>query len=166
MTLRIFTDGACSNNPGPGGWACLFLLPEETQLMSSSVNHTTNNRMELLAVIKAMQFYIDKFCWMDIDRVEIYSDSAYVVNSINQGWMAKWEKYNWFAKRGQLVKNADLWRKVSSCMKKIAWLDTELEFFKVAGHAGIEFNEIVDKAARGEVDNLLAEQAKGKDRGE
>lgn len=162
MTLRIFTDGACSKNPGPGGWACLFLLPEEARLISSGVNHTTNNRMELLAVLRAMQLYIDEFCWMDIDKVEIYSDSAYVVNSINLGWVARWEKYSWFARKGQLVRNVDLWRKFSSCMKKIDWLETEIEFHKVAGHAGIEFNEIVDKAARGEVDKILADKSKNK----
>lgn len=159
--LRIFTDGACSGNPGPGGWAALFLFPEESFIMSCNYRQTTNNRMELIAVVTALETFIDKYSTSDIDFIEISSDSAYVVNAITKGWIWKWRKNHWlkisYQKNKRIwVKNFDLWKRVIKAIEALEWLEVRLDIIKVAGHAGVEFNEIVDEAARKEVLNAKA----------
>lgn len=158
--LRIFTDGACSGNPGPGGWAALFLFPEESILMSSNVKQTTNNRMELMSVVIALEEFIDKYTLTDIDFIEINSDSAYVVNAVAKGWLWKWRENHWITLRPKIqknwVKNFDLWKRLLKTFEALEWLEVRVDFVKVAGHSGIEFNEIVDEAARKEVLNAKA----------
>jgi len=152
MKLTVYTDGACSGNPGPGGWACLYLFPEEIQLLSGGAVKTTNNRMELMAVLKALEQYLDRYCYKNsFDYLEVCSDSAYIVNSINQGWLVIWKNNKWCSKKRVTVKNYDLWRQVLKHIETLRWIGVECIFTKVEGHSGIECNEIVDKAAKEEV---------------
>lgn len=162
MILRVYTDGACSYNPGPGGWACLFLLPDEVQLISGGAEKTTNNRMELMAVCKSMEMFIDRFSFMDnVTGLEINSDSAYIVNSLNQGWVERWKQNKWCTSMKRPVKNYDLWRTLLKYRQAFEWLGMTCEFVKVEGHAGIECNEIVDKAAREEVERIKRGEKNG-----
>ena len=155
MKLRIFTDGACSGNPGPGGWASMFLFPHSTKTLSGNEPKTTNNRMELLAVVKSLEYFIDNCCTMDVDKIEINSDSAYVVNAINQNWYKLWEKENWkTTQKGSEVKNSDLWKEIINLLSVLNWLDIDIEFIKVKGHSGNELNELVDKIAKQEVEKV------------
>lgn len=153
MKLIVYTDGACSGNPGPGGWACLYLFPEEIQLLSGGAVKTTNNRMELMAVLKALELFLDRYCYKDsFDTFEVCSDSAYIVNSINQGWLEVWKNNRWCSTKGTgAVKNYDLWRQVQKHLETLKWIGVNYIFTKVEGHSGIECNEIVDKAAKEEV---------------
>lgn len=148
MRVRVFTDGACSGNPGPGGWALTFLSDTGCMNMSGGEKVTTNNRMELLAVVNAMR---------EIERVndkktsyEIFSDSAYVVNAINQKWIEKWLMSSWKTAKGDEVKNRDLWEEFIRLRKRIREAKIEVILTKVKGHAGNAFNEHVDKIARNE----------------
>lgn len=151
MLVRIFTDGACSENPGPGGWAAVFNTPKKCYTMSGSESSTTNNRMELKAVIKAFE----KILSIEKGRTthhgyELYSDSAYVVNSVNSGWIAKWQRNNWKTTKNDDVKNRDLWEEFMVLSDKIKGAGIRVEIIKVKGHAGNTFNEMVDKLARQE----------------
>jgi len=167
MKLRIFTDGACSGNPGPGGWACLFLFPEAAQVMSCGCRATTNNRMELMAVAEALEQYIERY-WPDdsaTKEIEISSDSAYVVNAVNRLWLDKWIRNGWRGNRGDVIKNRDLWRRFLKAQETLEWLGVKVSVCKVEGHAGNEFNETVDRAARMESEKeraLLEEERRGK----
>lgn len=155
MKLRIFTDGACSGNPGPGGWAVMFLFPKNTKTISGGEKETTNNRMELLAVVKCLEIFISSYCIMSVDEIEINSDSAYVVNAINQNWIERWAKENWkTTTKGNDVKNCDLWIKLLEQFSVLEWLGIKLKLTKVKGHSGNELNELVDKMARQEVDKI------------
>ena len=151
MKLRIFTDGACSGNPGIGGWACVYLFPKKIVKISGGNRHTTNNRMELTAVIQALKQFEERYCHMDVEKIEIYSDSAYVVNSISQNWVDAWHKNRWETKEGKAVKNYDLWREYIKLVRTLNWIDIKVELIKVEGHAGIQFNEMADELAKGEV---------------
>lgn len=168
MRLQVYTDGACSGNPGPGGWACLYLFPEEVQLLSGGAEKTTNNRMELMAVLKALEQFIERYCWKySFESVEICSDSAYIVNSINMGYLLAWKNNHWCTKGSNYnrktgaVKNYDLWRQVLKHMQTLEWMGVEYIFTKVDGHSGLECNEIVDKAARGEAQRFKQKKGKG-----
>lgn len=138
--IRIFTDGACSGNPGPGGWGGILLMKGGIMKVGGYDKHTTNNRMELLAVIKSIQKAISKgYC-----EIEIHSDSAYVVNATEKKWLIGWKKNNWKTAKGEDVKNKDLWILLDTmlCDKS-----KTITFVKVKGHDGITFNEMADKEA-------------------
>lgn len=141
---RIYTDGACSGNPGPGGWAVLFLLPNELKTFSGYELETTNNRMELIAVIRSLNLSLKNITIRDYKRIEIFSDSAYVVNAISKGWLKKWKNNGWKTGNGEEVKNIDLWEATDKLLND---LKPKVVFIKVKGHAGDKFNEIVDKEA-------------------
>lgn len=141
---RIYTDGACSGNPGPGGWAVLFLLPNELKVFSGHEHVTTNNRMELYAVIRALQLCKANITIRDYKRIEIHSDSAYVVNAITKSWLKKWKNNSWKTGAGDEVKNIDLWTIVDNLLSA---LKPKIVFVKVKGHSGDKFNDIVDKEA-------------------
>ncbi|MBN3859966.1 ribonuclease HI [Neisseriaceae bacterium PsAf] len=133
--VYLYTDGACKGNPGPGGWGALLCYQEHEKEMYGGENNTTNNRMELTAVIKGLQA-LKKSC-----QVAIYTDSQYVKNGITQ-WMPNWKKNNWKTANKKPVKNQDLWLK----------LDQELEQHQVSwhwvkGHAGHPGNERADALA-------------------
>ena len=133
-TIQIYTDGACSGNPGPGGWACVFLHGGSEKELFGSEPDTTNNRMELLAVIKGLEaLKSDKF------NVEIYSDSSYVVNAMNQGWLGNWQRNNWRTADKKNVKNRDLWEILVSLNNKY-----RPSYIKVKGHSDNVYNNRCD----------------------
>ena len=105
MTVKIYTDGACSGNPGVGGWAAVFALKDDIKVFSGNEPNTTNNRMELLAVIKAIEIAEKR----KVEKAVIYSDSSYVVNAITCGWLNLWKSKNWVNAKKEQVKNKDLW---------------------------------------------------------
>ena len=153
MKIRIFTDGACSENPGPGGWAAVFNTPDNCYTISGNEKSTTNNRMELMAVIKAF----DKILRIETKRkenchheYEIYSDSAYVVNTISKNWIEAWQMNDWKTTKGEDVKNKDLWEDFIDLRRVLRSKGIEVTLIKIKGHAGNTFNELVDKLAKEE----------------
>ena len=145
----IYTDGACSCNPGPGGWGAVLIFNGHEKQISGFENNTTNNRMEMLAVINALSM-LKEPC-----EVDLYSDSAYVVNAFLQHWVDDWQKNNWKTSGKKEVKNIELWKQL------LALCDTHsITWHKVKGHADNEYNNICDRLARGEVDRFLETQQK------
>lgn len=132
--VRIYTDGGCTGNPGPGGWAAVILSGEQTFELSGGKNETTNNRMELTAVIEALTWWKSK----ELPPPEIFTDSQYVKNGINS-WIFNWKKNGWKTAAKKPVKNQDLWIRLDE-LNRIAKPD----WFWVKGHSGDEFNERCD----------------------
>lgn len=136
----IYTDGACSGNPGKGGWCAILNYNGIEKVISGGEALTTNNRMELTAVIEGLS------CLRESCEVDLYSDSAYTVNAIVEGWVYGWRKNGWRKNDKGEVKNVDLWEKLLSL------IDThKVNFLKVKGHADNELNNRCDKIARAEV---------------
>lgn len=133
----LYTDGACSGNPGAGGWGAILMYGEHTRELNGYEAETTNNRMEIMAVIAGLERL--KFpC-----EVDVYSDSAYTVNAFNEGWIYGWQKSNWKKSDGKAVLNVDLWERL------LALTHThKVTFHKVKGHADNEFNNRCDFLAR------------------
>lgn len=152
MKVRIFTDGACSENPGPGGWAVVLNTASKCHTFSGNEQLTTNNRMELRAVIEAFKRIVAKEEQYDEPRHEydIYSDSAYVVNTINNCWIEAWQKNNWQTTKHEDVKNRDLWEEFSELRARANKLGVCITLNKIKGHSGNTFNELVDKLAKEE----------------
>lgn len=142
---RIFTDGACSGNPGIGGWASVILSNKKVHKVAGHDLSTTNNRMEILAVIWGLK-YAKKY---GLTKVHIYSDSAYVVNAITNGWLITWRSSQWMKADKTEVKNSDLWKKLYKLL--ISDDFEEIKFHKVKGHSGNHFNEMADSLAKEEV---------------
>lgn len=134
--VTIYTDGACSGNPGPGGWGAILMLGENRKEISGGSADTTNNIMELTAVIEALKI-LKRPC-----KVKVYSDSAYVVNAFLQKWIYGWIKKNWRTAGGDSVKNKELWQELYSLTKV-----HDVTFNKVKGHADNEFNNRCDEMA-------------------
>ena len=130
--VEMFTDGACSGNPGPGGWGTILRCNGVEKELSGGEKDTTNNRMELLAVIKGLE----AIRWENAE-VHVYSDSSYVVNAINEGWLEGWQRRG-FAR----VKNPDLWIRFSQVYKR-----HRVAFHWIRGHAGHPENERCDRLA-------------------
>lgn len=150
MKLRIFTDGACSGNPGKGGWACIINLKDKVIKSGGCEEYTTNNRMELKAVYEAVKFIaknIEKLKRVGYDSLEIHSDSAYVVNALTKGWTENWLQNDWKTKSGEDVKNKDLWANLITLNNMLSF-DFDIDFVKVKGHSGNYFNELADEYAR------------------
>lgn len=139
----LYTDGACSGNPGPGGWGVILVYKGKEKVMSGGMKETTNNRMEILAVIEGLK------CLKEPCKVEIYSDSAYVVNTFLQGWLANWIKNDWKTSSNKQVQNVDLWKELIALLNK-----HEVHWNKVKGHADNELNNRCDALARGEIDKI------------
>lgn len=154
MKIRIFTDGACSENPGPGGWAAVFNLTNECKTFTGNEQMTTNNRMELKAVIESFKRIIQvarmKKIAIGYTSFELFSDSAYVVNSINNGWIDKWQQNNWKTTKGDDVKNKDLWEEFVMLKNEIKARKVNVSIIKIKGHVGNTFNELADKLAKEE----------------
>lgn len=148
MRVRIYTDGACSENPGPGGWAMVFNTDNACESFSGRELSTTNNRMELTAVVRCLE-RIAKFGSVE-DIHEVYCDSAYVVNSINNKWLDRWKMNGWKTKQCDNIKNRDLWEQVDHYFQQIKANGQAVRFIKIKGHAGNTFNELVDKLAKDE----------------
>ena len=134
--IDIFTDGACSGNPGPGGWAAILRSGGHEREMSGGENATTNNRMELLAVIRALE------ALKKSSAVTIHTDSRYVMDGA-QKWLAKWHTNGWKTADKKPVKNEDLWRALDA-----ARADHDIQWRWVAGHSGHAENERADALAR------------------
>lgn len=134
--VKIYTDGACSGNPGAGGWGAILIFGSVQKEISGAHEHTTNNRMELTAVIEGLEA-LNTPC-----DVTIYSDSAYVVNAINQNWLSNWQKNKWLNSSKQAVSNKDLWEKLLILLDK-----HNVKFIKVKGHADNELNNRADALA-------------------
>ncbi|SHE68386.1 ribonuclease HI [Seinonella peptonophila] len=134
--VEIYTDGACSGNPGIGGWAAVLLYGQHRREISGGESETTNNRMELTAVIEALK-KLKEPC-----AVTIYSDSAYIVNCFHQKWYKKWEQKGF-------KKNPDLWKELLALVQA-----HEVNFVKVKGHSDVELNNRCDELARAEVMKL------------
>jgi len=133
--VEIFTDGACSGNPGPGGWGALLRCDGTEKEMSGGENLTTNNRMELMAAIKALESLTRP------SQVRLYTDSQYVQKGISE-WLAGWVKKGWKTADKKPVKNADLWQRLDA-----ARAGHKVDFIWVRGHNGHEENERVDRLA-------------------
>lgn len=154
MRHRIFTDGACSENPGPGGWAAIIPSDDGSIVLKGYEVDTTNNRMELMAAVNALAHVMknglngfDK----RKDKIEIHSDSAYVVNAINGKWTVKWKLNGWKTTKGKDVKNRDLWEELMSLMLSFKSDAVNVHFVKVKGHNGNVLNEMADEVARSQV---------------
>ena len=141
--VTIYTDGACSGNPGPGGWGALLMYKENKREISGGCKETTNNIMELTAVIEGLKLL--KFpC-----KVKLYSDSAYVVNAFLQKWIYGWIKNGWKNSNKEPVKNKELWQELYDLTKI-----HEVEFIKVKGHSDNDYNNRCDELAREAIMNL------------
>jgi ribonuclease HI len=142
--VELWTDGACSGNPGPGGWACLLRSGSHERELYGSDPATTNNRMELMAVIEGLAA-LNRPC-----RVTVHIDSAYVMHAVVKNWIPAWQKRGWKTAAKTPVANQDLWERLIAELARhdVAWR-------KVKGHAGVELNERVDAlavaACRGEL---------------
>ena len=136
----IYTDGACSGNPGPGGWGAILIYREQKLELSGYEGHTTNNRMELLAAIEALS-KLKEPC-----EVDLYSDSAYLVNAFLQNWLTNWVRRGWVKSDKKPVENRDLWEMLLnfSQLHQIHW-------HKVKGHAENPLNNRCDALATGEI---------------
>ncbi len=138
--VTLYTDGACSGNPGVGGYGGILIYGEVSLEYSGAENETTNNRMEVMAVIVGLK-RLKYPC-----KVEVYSDSAYTVNAFNEGWIFAWKKNNWKKADGKAVQNVDLWEELYALTK-----EHEVTFHKVAGHADDALNNRCDALARGAI---------------
>lgn len=134
--VDIYTDGACSGNPGPGGWAAVLIYGEHMKELSGGHAHTTNQRMELTAAIEGLKA-LKEPC-----RVKLYSDSAYLVNAFQQGWLSNWKKNGWKNSSGKPVANQDLWQTLLQLTRH-----HEVRFIKVKGHADNKWNNRCDELA-------------------
>jgi ribonuclease HI len=141
--VTIYTDGACSGNPGPGGWGVVMMYGEQSKEFSGADPNTTNNRMELIAAIEALK-KLKEPC-----KVKLYSDSAYLVNCFQQGWYKNWQKNGWINSKKQPVENKELWQDLLRLM------DTHhVQYIKVKGHSDNPYNNQCDHLAREAIKTL------------
>lgn len=140
----IYTDGACSGNPGPGGWGAVLIYNGIEKQMSGSNQETTNNRMELSAVIESLKA-LKESC-----DVTLTTDSKYVCDAINQKWVYSWQKNNWRKADKKPALNVDLWQELLPLLEQ-----HKVEFVWVKGHAGHKYNEICDNLAVAEYQKYL-----------
>ncbi len=138
--VQIYTDGACSGNPGPGGWAAILVSGDHEKELSGGESHTTNQRMELQAAVEGLKA-LNRSC-----TVTLYSDSAYLVNAMTKKWYLTWQKTGWINSKREPVKNKDLWEQL---LHQVGIHD--VQFGKVKGHSGHHYNERCDALARAAV---------------
>ena len=141
--VTIYTDGACSGNPGPGGWAAILMYKGIEKEISGGEKNTTNNIMELTAAVRGLQL-LKYPC-----EVQLYSDSAYLVNGFKQGWIYNWQRNNWKTSNKEPVKNREIWEELYNLTKI-----HKVEFIKVKGHSDNEYNNRCDELARNAIKNL------------
>lgn len=139
--VTIYTDGACSGNPGPGGWGAILMYSDYKKEICGGNKNTTNNIMEVSAVIEALKL-LKSPC-----NVTLYSDSAYVVNCFNQGWIYNWIKKGWKTAGNEPVKNKELWQELYELTKV-----HKVKFVKVKGHSDNEYNNRCDELARSQIE--------------
>ena len=137
MKINVYTDGACSGNPGIGGWGAVILIEDKEPIkLNGGSKETTNNKMELLAAIKVLQYF------QKPEAINLHTDSQYVKNGIEL-WIKKWKKNGWRTSSKKPVKNRDLWEELDLEITK-----HKVEWHWVKGHAGNKFNELADLLAR------------------
>ena len=141
--INIYTDGACSGNPGIGGWGVVILVNKQEILLNGGDQLTTNNKMELTAAIKALEYFETK------KELTIYTDSKYVKDGI-ESWIINWKKNGWKTSTKKIVKNKELWMQLDNLINKhsVTWK-------WVKGHAGFEFNEKADELARKYIESYI-----------
>ena len=143
MEIKIYTDGACIGNPGPGGWAAIILVENEKKELFGGEKLTTNNRMELTAPIKALEYCAKQnYKQPSLKLVKIFTDSIYVKNGITV-WINNWEKNNWKTADKKNVKNIDLWKKLKELAKS-----NQIEWNWVKGHSKDPMNDLADQLAK------------------
>ena len=136
--IKIYTDGACSGNPGRGGWAAIIIDGEKVEKISGASENTTNNRMELIAVISALKY-------VQNENIELFTDSKYTKDGIEK-WIYNWKKNGWKTANKQSVKNIDLWQDLDKIKQK-----KNVHWNWVKGHTNNEYNNMADKLARSEI---------------
>lgn len=134
--VQIFSDGACSGNPGPGGWGAILCYKDHKKEISGGKKETTNNQMELLAVISALE------CLKEPCKVEIYTDSKYIADAFEKGWLDNWQKNGWKTSAKKPVKNRELWERLLIQANK-----HQLNWKWIKGHSGHPENERCDELA-------------------
>ena len=145
--VTIYTDGACSGNPGPGGWGCVLMYKEHRKESSGGAEDTTNNRMEITAALEALKL-LKEPC-----QVDLYTDSAYLCNALEKKWLETWSKNGWKTASKSNVENQDLWQDLIVLLDK-----HDVKFHKVKGHSDNEFNNRCDKLAREAVQKIVSGQ--------
>ena len=147
--VEIYCDGACSGNPGPGGWASLIIYRDNIIEISGGLKNTTNQRMEMISCIQGLE-YTKKYEFEN-NLIEVYSDSAYLVNCMNNGdsWYRKWIKNGWINSQKKPVVNKNLWEQLIRLNDEL-----NINFIKIKGHSGNEYNERADKLAKAEVEKI------------
>ncbi|MFP4228225.1 MAG: ribonuclease HI [Salinivenus sp.] len=134
--VTIYTDGACSGNPGPGGWAAILIMGEDAEHLTGGESYTTNNRMELTAALEALRALDEPA------SVTLHTDSAYLSNAFNQGWLDSWQENDWQTSSNDDVKNKSLWKALLAEAER-----HDVEWVWVKGHADNEFNNMADELA-------------------
>ena len=149
--VTIYTDGACSGNPGPGGWGAILMYRDQKKELSGFEPVTTNNRMELMAVIEALRA-LKAPC-----KVSIHTDSAYVCNAFQQNWLSNWQVNGWKTTAKRSVENQDLWKDLLAVLEPHAY-----SFVKVKGHSDNPHNNRCDELARLAIKNAISQEQNGK----
>ena len=152
-TVTIYTDGACSGNPGPGGWGALLCYNGVEKELSGGAAQTTNNRMELTGVISALQALKEPCI------VELYSDSKYVIDALEKGWAISWRKKGWIKSDKKPALNSDLWEKLLTLTEK-----HRLHYHWVKGHADNEYNNRCDALAVAQRDRYAGGEAENEEK--
>jgi ribonuclease HI len=134
--VTIYTDGACSGNPGPGGWAAIIIAGEDAQRITGGEAHTTNNRMELTAALEALKALDEPAA------VTLHTDSAYLSNAFNEGWLDNWQDNDWQTASNDDVKNKQLWQALLAATER-----HDVDWVWVKGHADNELNNLADEMA-------------------
>ena len=143
MQVKIYTDGACVGNPGPGGWAAIILLENDKKELFGGEKLTTNNRMELTAAIKGLEYCdLQEGKQLSLKEIKLYTDSVYLKEGITN-WISKWEKNNWKTSNKKNVKNIDLWKK----LKELVELNL-VQWIWIKGHSNEPMNEEADRLAK------------------
>ena len=134
--VTIYTDGACSGNPGPGGWAAIIIADDKSDRITGGEPHTTNNRMELTAALEALKALDES------SNVTLHTDSAYLSNAFNQGWLDSWQENDWQTASNDDVKNKQLWQALLAATER-----HDVDWVWVKGHADNELNNMADELA-------------------
>ena len=143
MQIKIYTDGACVGNPGPGGWAAIILIENEKKELFGGEKLTTNNRMELTAAIKSLEYYdSQEGKQLSSKEIKIYTDSIYLKEGITS-WVNNGDRTNWKTSDKKNVKNVDLWKKLQDLVKS-----KQIEWCWIKGHSGDPMNDLADKLAK------------------
>lgn len=161
MRIDVYTDGACSGNPGPGGFAFVLKATGSDMKVWGFEEDTTNNKMELTAVVRGLRQALNVSTTDGKREIFIFSDSAYIIQAINQGWVLFWSQNEWKKKDGNEVKNKELWKLLLDLLSRNT-KKNKVKFIKVKGHNGDPLNELADSLARMAIKDLNASKVPSK----